>query len=290
MHYIDKINQILDYIEENLTGEISYSHMAKMMTMSVYEFRRIFAFIIGTPLSDYIRYRRLSASVFDLQEGTLTITEIAAKYLYDSPASFSRAFREMQGISPSDARQPAAIVKNYPRASLAVSISGMSDISFRLVKRETMILCGYSSVSSLGDCCCEDVWDSFYERGFHERLSNGFYHDLLGGDLGQYAAYDNANDTVRCTIGAILTHDAVVPSGMDVCTIPPALWGVFDFTGATPDQLNTAYYKTLTDWLTSSVYERDPNIPNLESFAVEQDEDSEMLHWQIWYPLRKKEK
>ena len=80
MYYIDRINRILDHIEENLTGELSYAQMAEMMTMSVYEFRRIFAFIIGTPLSDYIRLRRLSAAVFDLQEGALSITEIAAKY------------------------------------------------------------------------------------------------------------------------------------------------------------------------------------------------------------------
>ena len=288
MQYIDRINQILDYIENNLTSEISYSRMAEMMTMSVYEFRRIFAFIIGTPLSDYIRLRRLSASVFDLQEGSLTITEIAAKYLYDSPAAFSRAFREMQGISPSDARQPGAVVKNYPRASLSVSVSGMSDISFRLVKRDAMTLCGYSAVSTLGDCCCEDIWEAFYERGLHERLADGFYRDLLGGALGQYAAYENVEDTVRCTVGAILAEGAELPKDMDICMIPPALWGVFDFVGATPEQLNTAYYKTLADWLTSSIYERDPEIPNLESFAVDQDEDSETLHWQIWYPLKKK--
>ena len=288
MHYTDRINQILDYIESHLTSEISYARMAEMMAMSVYEFRRIFAFIIGTPISDYIRLRRLSASVFDLQEGTLTITEIAMKYQYDSPASFSRAFREMQGISPTDARQPGALLKNYPRASLSVSVSGMSDTSFRLIRGDMMRLCGFSGISTLGDCCCEDIWDAFYENGLHERLSNGFYRDLLGGELGQYASYHNADDTVRCTIGAILPDGVELPSDMDICTIPAALWGVFDFVGATPGQLNTAYYKTLTDWLESSIYERDPSIPNLESFAIDQDEDSETLRWQIWYPLRKK--
>ncbi|MBR3966346.1 MAG: AraC family transcriptional regulator [Clostridia bacterium] len=288
MHYINRINQILDYIEENLYGDLSYARMAEMMTMSVYEFRRIFAFIIGTPLSDYIRLRRLSSAAFDLQDGSLSITEISAKCHYDSPAAFSRAFREMQGISPTDARQPGTVLKNYPRASLAVSISGMTNISFRLVKREAMTVCGYSGVSALGDCCCEDIWDAFYEGGCHDRLSEGFYRDLLGGTLGQYAAYENVSDTVRCTIGAILPAEATPPEGMDTITIPPALWGVFDFTGATPEKLNTAYYQTLADWLTSSVYERDPDIPNLEAFSVDSDEDSETLRWQIWYPLRNK--
>ena len=285
MYYIDRINRILDHIEENLTGELSYAQMAEMMTMSVYEFRRIFAFIIGTPLSDYIRLRRLSAAVFDLQEGAMSITEIAAKYRYDSPSAFSRAFREMQGISPTDARQPGAVLKNFPRASLTVSVSGMSDISFRLVRRDAMTLYGRTGISQLNDCCCEDIWDAFYDEGFHERMA---YRDLLGGTLGQYAAYVNSAESVRCTIGAMLPEGADLPDGMDALVIPAALWGVFDFVGATPEQINTAYYKTLADWLTSSVYERDPDIPNLESFAVDQDEDSETLRWQIWYPLRKK--
>ena len=284
------IQKSLDYIEENLTNELSYSHMAEMLTSSLYEFRRIFAFIIGTPLSDYIRLRKLSSAVFDLQEDALSITEIAAKYGYESPASFSRAFREMQGISPSEAKRPGAVLKNYPRASLSVSVSGMSDVSFRLVQRDKMRLCGYSAISTLGDCCCEDVWDAFYKKGFHNKLSNGIYRDMLGGSLGQYAAYDNLDDSVRCTIGAILPDGATAPKDTDIYEIPPALWGVFDFVGATPEELNTAYYKTLGDWLASSVYERDPTIPNLEAFSTDSDEDSASLSWQIWYPLRKKTK
>lgn len=289
MFYADGINRILDHIEDNLTSELSYAQMAEMLALSVYEFRRIFAFIIGTPLSDYIRLRRLSAAVFDLQEEALSITEIAAKYRYESPSAFSRAFREMQGISPSDARHPGAKLKSFPRASLSVSVTGMSDISFRLLPMGSMTLVGYAGTSRLNDCCCEDIWDAFYESGCHDRLADGLYCDPLGGELGQFAAYLNDAETVRCTIGAILTDGMTPPAGMQPLTIPPALWGIFDFVGAAPNQINTAYYKTLADWLASSAYERDPTICNLESFALDQEEDTESLRWQIWYPLRKKQ-
>lgn len=55
--YIDRINSVIDYIESHLTDEISYRELAALLAMSVYELRRIFAFMVGTPLSDYIRQR-----------------------------------------------------------------------------------------------------------------------------------------------------------------------------------------------------------------------------------------
>ena len=138
----------------------------------------------------------------------------------------------MQGITPSEARRAGILLKSYPRASLAISVTGMSDIAFRLVPRETMTLYGFTGTSGCDDCCCEDVWDAFYANGYHDLLANGHYHDILGGDTGQYAAYSNDGQTVRCTIGTLLREGKEIPPDFHTLTIPPALWGVFDFVGA----------------------------------------------------------
>ena len=160
--YIDRINSVIDYIESHLTDEISYRELAALLAMSVYELRRIFAFMVGTPLSDYIRQRRLTSAVFDLQSSDATITAIAEKYRYDSPSSFSRAFREMQGISPSEARQGGVKLVTYPRATFPLTLSGAQNIDFRLVRRGEMRLCGHTGISSSGsDTCCEEVWERF---------------------------------------------------------------------------------------------------------------------------------
>ena len=57
---IQKIDEIIDYIEANITEDLNHNKMAEKMNLSVYEFRRIFSFIIGCPISEYIRKRRLS--------------------------------------------------------------------------------------------------------------------------------------------------------------------------------------------------------------------------------------
>lgn len=285
--YTDSINRVLDRIEQQLTEDISYKELAELMAMSVYELRRIFAFIVGTPLSDYIRQRRLSCAVFDLQSGDETITEIAAKYRYDSPSSFSRAFRDMQGISPSEARRGGVLLKTYPRASFKLTVTGADSIDFRLMRRGELKLCGYTGIAydSPHDCC-EEVWSAYYSGGYHDRLCG---LNAFAAEDGEYAAYVNYEDTsISCTIGALLPISAPTPDGMDEMIIPPALWGVFDVVGTIDAQINNAYFKTVTEWLDASIYERDPDICNLEAFPVEECEESETMKWRIYYPLKLK--
>lgn len=293
--YIDRINSVIDYIESHLTDEISYRELAALLAMSVYELRRIFAFMVGTPLSDYIRQRRLTSAVFDLQSSDATITAIAEKYRYDSPSSFSRAFREMQGISPSEARQGGVKLKSYPRATFTLTLSGAENIDFRLVRRGELRLCGHTGISSSGsDTCCEEVWEHYYDSGCHDRLDESgalaeYDGDELGGVKSEFAAYTNYEDSsVSCTLGALVKPDRIPAGEYDCIVIPAALWGVFEIVGAEPRQINDAYFKTVAGWLESSIYERDPDICNLEAFPADAGCDTDSLRWQIYYPLRKK--
>ena len=285
--YLDSMNKVLDFIEKHLTDDISYHDIASMMAMSVYELRRIFAFVIGTPLSDYIRKRRLSSAMFDLQSSDASITDIALKYRYDSPSSFSRAFREMQGVSPTEARNDGVLLRSFPRASLTFSVAGASGISFRLVRRGEMRLRGFSGISdgSSSDCG-ENVWNAYFDGGYHDRLlkSGAFSHENA-----EFAAYVNTDGPdVGITIGALLALDSDTVKGMDELRIPPSLWGIFDVVGTMNDQISAAYYKTVAEWLEDSSYERSPEVCNLEAFPVEDRVESETMRWQIWYPLKEK--
>ena len=58
---------IIERIEQNLTGEINISALARMANMSVYEFRRIFTFVAKIPINEYIRKRRLSLAALELK-------------------------------------------------------------------------------------------------------------------------------------------------------------------------------------------------------------------------------
>lgn len=105
MEYIHLLNQALCYIEDNLMNEITIKEIAKQMQVSEHECKRLFAFVIGTPISDYIRFRRLSVAGQDIAKTEEPIGDIAAKYQYYNQSAFSRAFKEFHHHTPLEIRK-----------------------------------------------------------------------------------------------------------------------------------------------------------------------------------------
>ena len=81
MDWLNGMNTVIQYIEKNLTQSIHYDSLSRIVGCSVHEFSRIFSFMAGMSVSEYIRRRRLSQAVFDIQNSSEKITDIALKYL-----------------------------------------------------------------------------------------------------------------------------------------------------------------------------------------------------------------
>lgn len=103
MEWLDRLNQSISYIENNLAGEIDYEQAAKIACCSHFHFQRMFSYIAGVSLAEYIRRRRMTLSAFELQNNEIMVIDLALKYGYDSPTSFSRTFQNIHGVSPSGA-------------------------------------------------------------------------------------------------------------------------------------------------------------------------------------------
>ncbi len=132
------MNQAMDYIEENLLGQIDYNEAAKYMNCSEGEFRRIFSFLAKIPLSEYVRNRRLTSSVQDIQSGE-KIIEIADRYGYESQAAFSRAFRRFHGIPPSLAREQEVTLNRCPRLTFKLVLMEGSTVMEDSTQRANVI-------------------------------------------------------------------------------------------------------------------------------------------------------
>lgn len=98
----EKFYDLIKYIEENLCEEIAYKKLSQILGVNEYTMHRIFLFVTGYTVAEYIRKRRLSMSALDLLEGKGKIIDIAIKYNYESSQSFSRAFKAMMGSLPSE--------------------------------------------------------------------------------------------------------------------------------------------------------------------------------------------
>lgn len=111
MEWIDRLNNAIDYIEENLTEEIDYDKIAKIAMCSGYYFQRMFSYMSEMTLSEYIRRRRMSKAAMELSNGAKVI-DVAIKYCYDSPTAFNRAFQKLYNMPPSELKHQEKIYTN----------------------------------------------------------------------------------------------------------------------------------------------------------------------------------
>lgn len=143
MNYYDSLNKLIDTIEENLETEINYNELAKIIGTSGYTMQRIFTFLTGMTVTEYIRRRRLSKAAEELRKTNYKVIDIAMKYQYDSPISFSNAFKKMYGQSPANFRKSTSMEINFfPKMEFNPDIKGKRAMKYRIVDREEQTFYG----------------------------------------------------------------------------------------------------------------------------------------------------
>lgn len=143
MGWIEGLNDAMDYIEANLEGDLDLAHAARLAACTEGQFRRMFSYIAGIGLMEYVRRRRISRAALDLSRGE-RVVDVAVRYGYGSPTAFNRAFRDVLGISPSEAKRPGAPLSVFPRLSFSLAVTGAEPLPWRIVPWDGMRLVGVS--------------------------------------------------------------------------------------------------------------------------------------------------
>lgn len=135
MDWLTGIQNAINYIEENLTEKIDYDEAAKQASCSSFYFQRIFSILCGITLGDYIRNRRLTLAGNELSATDNKVIDIALKYGYESPESFTRAFSKFHGITPSDAKKDGSKLKSFSRLSVKIILSGGNIMDYKIIEK-----------------------------------------------------------------------------------------------------------------------------------------------------------
>lgn len=143
MEWIEKLNEAITYMEEHLTDEIDYEQLGKIACCSSYHFQRMFAYMAGVPLSEYIRRRKMSLAAVDLQGKDMKIIDAAYKYGYSSPTAFNRAFQSVHGIAPSALKKEGISVKSFPPITFKITVKGVIQELERRIVTEWLPTSGY---------------------------------------------------------------------------------------------------------------------------------------------------
>ena len=269
---IQKIEEIIEYIECNITSEIDYEELASRMALSVYEFRRIFSFIIGCPLSEYIRKRRLSIAACDLITNTKsTVQDISEKYGYSTLAAFSKAFSEHHGISPTVCQKGNCKISLFSKPKFEFHIQNVEEHSFNILSDTAFTIQGYCAFSEHTDtCCCERVWKDFYELEKDK--------DISGETI--FVSYHNDKGKVKCRIGERVNQSENTATA-DI--IPESQWLSVKMNTTDDDAVNETYNSILSNLLPSAKLKRRMDLPTVEIFP--RDMSEKYFEWEIRIPI-----
>nr|WP_308626841.1 AraC family transcriptional regulator [uncultured Eisenbergiella sp.] len=100
MDHNQTLQTVLDYIENNISGEIHVPELAKKAGYSVYYFSRIFTDTIGISVMSYVTWRKLQYALYDLSQGKKVI-DAAMDYGFETHGGFTKAFMHWFGFPPS---------------------------------------------------------------------------------------------------------------------------------------------------------------------------------------------
>lgn len=283
MEWLDRLNESLSYLENNLTGNISYEEAAKIACCSTFHYQRMFSYIAGVPLAEYIRRRRMTLAAFDLINGARVI-DTAMKYGYESPTSFNRAFQSVHGVSPSMAQKEEVKLKAFPRISFQITIKGDVEMDFQIVKKEAFRIVGVKmSLEKEIEKNFQMVpgfWGETAKSGYLEKICAIMDQDIKG-VMGLSVCMNNLD---KWEYYIAVASEQPVPEGMSAYTVPAGTWAVFHGSGAMPTAIQELEKRAVTEWLPTSGYEYG-NAPDIELYL---NTDPVNAEFEVWVPVAKK--
>ena len=143
MNVYKSLNEIIEYIETHLDEKIDFNKLALILGVNSYTLQRIFSLLANVTLTDYIRKRRLSTAGEELFLNKDKVIDIALKYGYDNPPSFSRAFELFHGIKPSQVTKDTKL-KIFPKLIFEEKDESKEAISYEIIELEELVLYGVS--------------------------------------------------------------------------------------------------------------------------------------------------
>lgn len=298
MEFLSRMSKVTDYIEDHLMESFSVQDLAQIVCYDTYQFGRIFAYVVGITLTEYVRNRRLSVAALELKKPHAKVIDVALKYGYDSPEAFSRAFKAFHGMAPREVSKPGAALKMFPKLTFQISIKGAFEMTYRIEEHGTIKGVGLSknfgkwTLNSEGKTWKEQMgerwafWNKFLNEGSDRLMS--LQYKLYRKPYYQFGMTytDEKGDLIEC-IGA---EDA----GGDYkefikFEVPAHTWAIFPVMGNLSQEAHPMD-KTLTEiyaqWLPSSGYELASNHM-LEVYGPG-DTTNEAYLCEIWLPVKLK--
>ena len=285
MGWVESISGAICYIEENITEEITVEKIAKKVFISPFYFQKCFSMMCGFTVSEYIRKRRLSLAGSELVSTDNKIIDIAVKYGYDSPDSFTKAFTRFHGVTPTEVRKEGAVIKSFAPLKIKFTLEGGFTMDYQIIEKNAFQVMGVSRIFKYENAFNEipKFWQEHFRNGGGEKVC-GMYGVNIDEAMGMNEfTYMIADD---------YSAEKCIPTGCDVKNFSAGTWAVFPCRGAMPDSLQNVNKKIFSEWLPNC---KDYEIAfgcSIEFYSNPNEYKNgtldENYYSEIWIPVKKK--
>lgn len=300
MDWISSIRATINYMEEHLLTVTGIEEIAKHAAVSPFYLQTGFKIMTGYSIGEYIRNRRLYLAGLDICTDKEKIIDIALKYGYDTPESFTKAFSRFHGVSPSQIKKDPKKLKVFLPLKISVTVKGGYDMDYIVEKMSGFKIIGFEREFPYENSYAEvpKFWDEISEKYFkklwygNQVPSNDIEKAILKYHIGLYGVcIDNNTEMTeggkyRYLIAGSYTGDEV-PDGLTVYEFPDVEWAKFLCKGAIPAALQSINTKIFKEWLPGN-QEYDIALPaNIEWYSMG-DTTSADYECAIWIPVKRK--
>ncbi len=242
MEWMKAVGDAIDYIETHITEELSTEAVARHVCISPFYFQKGFGMLCGYTVSEYIRNRRLALAGGELTASDVKIIDLALRYGYDSPDSFTKAFTRFHGITPSMARKEGVTLKSFAPLKLTISLKGGYLMDYRITKKESFTVLGVSRIFNYENAR-QDI-PAFWKEHYAQEKCR-----YVEGRFGINIDSSMGNESFSYLIADLYDPATDIPKGFEVTTIPAFTWAVFPCIGPLPDALQDVNTRIFSEWL-----------------------------------------
>lgn len=284
MDWIKIIENALRYIEENLSGELTVGRIAEKVNISPFYFQKGFSMLCGYSVGEYIRMRRLSVAGSELVTSDNKVIDLALKYGYDSPDSFTKAFTRFHGSTPTDVRRKGALLKSFAPLHIKIILDGGNTMEYRVEEKPAFRVMGVSKIFSYETANADipQYWDEIHVQAAVKPVEGMYgicFDEEMGGNRFRYMIADD------------LEEGEAEEKNLETYEVPRHTWAIFPCRGAMPLSIQEVNRRIFSEWLPASNYEiaEGYNIEYYSDSAEFKDGTQDPDYYaEVWIPVRER--